>query len=312
MAVADEVQRLQTGEGPDCRWFQAIAEQGHYAGRTQPTATRQGIYFATPGGQLLTSLNSTRKEQVAAKMQEALELWEQLEPEVGKRDTPSPEFVNQVRRNEQKYPEQGLVWQVFSRDLPRPATEDRPDWRSSAWNQDFAWVRKTELKDLLPSELKVGTSQQLPDSILKRLCQAHLVDNVRGQTPPFRRQQVLVAEWSVEVVSQEDGVFELVYRGKTRTLAEGRWPVNGHQDSAKPDSQQRGVETTLLGKGRYSPSTERFLEFELLFVGNRRGGTQYNGRGDDLSPAPIGFMLQSVDDQPQNRVAPELFYAYGW
>ena len=36
--VADEVHRLQTGEDRECRLFQKIAEQGHYAGRTQPTA----------------------------------------------------------------------------------------------------------------------------------------------------------------------------------------------------------------------------------------------------------------------------------
>jgi len=312
VAVADEVGRLQSGNSPDCVWFQRIAEQGHYAGRTQPTATRQGIYFAAPNGDFLTSLNSTRWEQVAAKMEEALAIWKNLEPTTRRVETLEPEFVRNTRRKEQKYPEQGLVWQVYSRDLPRDAEAMQRDWRSTAWNQDFAWVRQSELAELLPAQWEVGFSQQLSNTILNRLCLAHLVDNVRGQTPPYRPNHIKVAEWSVEVVGQQDGVFELVYRGRTRTAAEGRWPVQGHRDSADPSPQERGIETELLGKGRFNSMTNRFVEFDLAFTGIRWGGTQYNGRHDDLDPAPIGYVLRMVDDRPRHRVAPELFWAYGW
>ena len=49
-----------------------LAEQGHYAGRTRPTNTRQGIYAAAPSGVLLASVNTRSAERMAAMLEEAL------------------------------------------------------------------------------------------------------------------------------------------------------------------------------------------------------------------------------------------------
>ena len=40
--AADEVGRLQSGKDAECRLFRKIAEQGHYAGRTQPSTHAPG------------------------------------------------------------------------------------------------------------------------------------------------------------------------------------------------------------------------------------------------------------------------------
>ena len=303
---------MQSGNDPDCKWFQQIAEQGHYAGRTQPTATRQGIYFATPNGKFLGSLNSNRWEQVAGKMEEALQEWQQRDISDRLNPTIDPDFLSQSKRKEDKYPVGGLVWKVYSRDLPRDTDDGRNDWRSTAWNQDFAWVSRNEIDQLLPVSWEQGERHKLPDAILRRLCIAHLVDNVRGQTPSYRPEHVEVAEGSVEVVFEKDGVVELIYRGETRTVAKGSWSINDRRDAMSPQFHQRGVETSWLGKASYNKSEERFEQFELVFAGTRWGATQYNGRHDDLDPAPIGFVLKMVDDRPLNRVAPELFWSYGW
>ena len=53
--AADEVWHLQNRKDAECRLFQAIAEQGHYAGRSRPSTTRQGIYACTPSGRFLAS-----------------------------------------------------------------------------------------------------------------------------------------------------------------------------------------------------------------------------------------------------------------
>ena len=42
--VAENCSYLQRQEDAKGEFFRLIAEQGHYAGRTQPSATRQGIY----------------------------------------------------------------------------------------------------------------------------------------------------------------------------------------------------------------------------------------------------------------------------
>ena len=42
--AADEAHFLKVMRGAEGDLFRAVAEKGHYAGRTVPTSTRQGIY----------------------------------------------------------------------------------------------------------------------------------------------------------------------------------------------------------------------------------------------------------------------------
>ena len=57
---------------------------------------------------------------------------------------------------------------------------------------------------------------------------------------------------------------------------------------------------------------DRKVGFEVVAVGTRRGGTQYNGRGNDLAPAPFGAVLSLAAESRAERVAPEHFHGYGW
>ena len=74
--AADEVGRLQSGRDAECRLFQKVAEQGHYAGRTRPSSTRQGTYATTADGTFLASWNNNNPRVVARKLREALGLGE--------------------------------------------------------------------------------------------------------------------------------------------------------------------------------------------------------------------------------------------
>ena len=78
--AADEVWSLQHGQGVESKLFRTIAEQGHYAGRSKPSNTRQGIYAAAPSGALLASINSRDAGEVAGMLERALERWRELEP----------------------------------------------------------------------------------------------------------------------------------------------------------------------------------------------------------------------------------------
>jgi hypothetical protein len=79
-----------------------------------------------------------------------------------------------------------------------------------------------------------------------------------------------------------------------------------------PTPQKRGFEATLLGRASWDRKRERFTAFELVVAGTRYGGTQYNGRGDDLDRAPMGIVFQLAGERPQDRVAPAFVWDYGW
>ncbi|MDA1265997.1 MAG: hypothetical protein O2816_13030 [Planctomycetota bacterium] len=302
--VADEVHRLQKADSVEGEHFRKIAEQGHYGGRTQPTDTRQGIYAAAPSGALLASINTRSAERVVAMLETALEKWQQLEQ--GERYLPQAERpADGGWRWLQHYPTDGLVLRVHSRDLPR---DDAPeDWRGDAANRDYAWLRAAEAATFVPEQPRVGATRPIPEALARRIARLHLVDNVRGQTSPFRAQDVEQATLTSEVVAVEGKRVELLLTGTSRCAQRGRWAVNGHEDAAKPKEQERGIAVTFHGRATWDG--ERFSAFELVALGERWGGTKYNRRDDDLAPTGIGYALVLAGDE---QVAPAFVWEYGW
>jgi len=308
--VADEVGYLQRGPAPECRLFQKIAEQGHYAGRTQPTNTRQGTYAAAPSGALLGSANTNDPDQMAEMLQSALAKWKTLsQAERFLSDKPSRDSTKN-QRWEESYPKDGLVLRVNARDLPR---ENLPnDWRAEAWNQDYAWFRKEEALMFLPTTLSTGTKRIVPEDLIHRIARCHLVDNVRGQTSVFPDKCIEKARLTAEVLEVKGDVAMLRYEGEARAFQEGDWPVGGYSDMHNPVKQMRSIEAKFLGHATYDSRQQRFISFEMMAIGARRGGTQYNCRGDDLAAAGMGIAFTLAHDEPSEHVAPASIWEYGW
>jgi hypothetical protein len=80
----------------------------------------------------------------------------------------------------------------------------------------------------------------------------------------------------------------------------------------RPSEQERGLKMSLLGHARYDLKESRFVDFEIVAVGTRWGGTQYNGRARDLDPAPFGALLSLAGNARSDRIAPAHFWGYGW
>ncbi len=320
MPVADEVGRLQRETDPEARLFQKIAEQGHYAGYGPPkhTGTRQGTYAAAPSGVLLASVNTNDPAVMAAMLQRALVTWATL-PQAERLLAEEPKSVIEEARNaraERLYPEGGLVLRVHTRDLPRPhGGQSAPpeDWRANAWNLDFAWFTQDEARQFVPENPAVGQVHVVPDPLIRRLARLHFVDNVRGQTPVYREHEVEAARLTSTVTGLEGGQrMSLRLEGQVRLCAEGVWPVNDRYDADNPQPNRRGFDARLLGYATWDGEQQRFIAFEMVAVGTRWGGTQYNRRHDDLTPSPLGIALTLAGDTPAERVAPAAFGGYGW
>lgn len=300
--------RLQRGTDPECRLFQQIAEQGHYAGRTQPTNTRQGTYAAAPNGVLLASANTNDPKRIAEMLRRALEKWNTMTKEERLRKDDPRAWAEQVQRPERLYPKDGLVLRVVVRDLPR---EERPrDWRGDAWNQDFAWFRRDEMLSLVPGAPQVGAKGTLPGGAAKRFARAHLIDTVRGQSPPYGENAVRKAEFVSEALAVSGDRVRLRISGEAFIEEEGTWAISGFEDMNNPQPRKRGVELKFLGFAEFDRTNGRFVAFDVVALGTRWGGTQYNARADDLAPAPIGFLMTLAD--PTDRVAPANWWIYGW
>lgn len=310
--AADEVWGLQHGDDPASRIFQKLAEQGHYAGRVKPTNTRQGIYATAPNGVLLASVNTRDAGRVADMLEEALRKWASMAPDERMLSDEEAARIASSPGWERLYPDDGLVLRVVARDIPR--AKQMGDWRDAAWNRDYAWFRKAELVPLVPgadgADVQPGARGRLPDEVARRVAALHLTDYVRGQVPPFDRKDVREAAIESEVVGVEDGLVRLRLTGRTSTMQRGRWPVAGYEDMNDPKAQERGVEVELYGHATWDLDAARFTEFELIAIGQRWGGSQYNGRKGDLEPAGIGYLMTIADEEV--RVPPAAVWGYGW
>ncbi|MDA1195780.1 MAG: hypothetical protein O2894_11420 [Planctomycetota bacterium] len=295
-------------KSPEGELFRKVAEQGHYAGRTRPTGTRQGLYASTADGRILGALNHNDPARVAAMLEKAWAAWLAL-PSQDRAPGAAGDVLENRQRMEQRFPDGGLVLRVYARDLPR---EDQgagaTDWRARAWNLDYAWFRAAEAKACVPTDARVGAEQVWPLELADRVLRVHLVDNVRGQTYPVKAEEVERAQLRSTVTAIEAGVLVLRITGEVRWVAQGAWRVGGME--AKPTAQERGLDARVLGTARFDPTTGRFTAFDLVAVGTRWGATQYNGRTDDEAPAPIGFVLELAGDSPAERVAPAGFWNY--
>jgi len=322
---ADEVWRLHHRDGAECDLFRVIAEQGHYAGRTEPTDTRQGIYALAPSGKLLASVNTRRAGEMVSMLEYAIRAWEQL-PE-SERYLPTEQATNRPLqlRSEMQYPKDGLILRSHSRDLPRDPAKYADErrrrdrgWRRQASNHDYVWFRRNEMRQFIPRMLAVGQTTDVPERLVERLARLHLLDNVRGQTSSFDGTHVQLAEMTSRITSLTEDLITVELTGRTMTVFPGieqKQEEEAEDESGRhrwrdPSFDERGVPTDLLGTATFDRNAETFTSFELIAIGTRWGGTRYNSREHDLDRNGIGFLFTLAGDDPP--VAPAFLWQYGW
>ncbi len=302
MPAADEVWRLQRGTDRECRFFQVMADKGHYGGGQ---GTRQGIYVCSSSGDFLASINSLNPDAVITTLETALRKWQQLPETVRRRGsaaTPTP-----AHRWETSYPDHGLVLVSVNRDLiveqgGLRRTGDR-------WNRDHVWFSAEEVRGWLPSDLTTGAVKVVPATLVQRLARFHILDNVRGQTLPFAVEEVQGSVIQTEIVERRGQTLRLEIGGTTVAEADGPW-LMGENDWKPPREFPRSMATQLLGYARYDLSRGVFTAFEMIAVGHRRGYTQNNDRGRGPQEGTVGFVFTLAGDTPADRVPPAFIDIY--
>jgi hypothetical protein len=299
--LAENCSPLQTQQDAKGEFFRLVAEQGHYGGRTVPSATRQGQYAFTADGRLLASINTRAADRMLDMMQQALARCQTLTAEQSataveagsyERDPRYPDF----------YPAGGLVLKQTLRDLPRPEGHPSPQKRPEAINFDYAWFTADEARDFLPVPLEAGARRDLPWRIVRRFARFHLLDSVRGETPPWRDQHVQAAQMTTEIVSVEGALVHLRLEGSVRNSQTGTWAIRPFQE--KLDGMTRGYDCRLHGELTYDTEKATFTRFDLVATGERWGGTEHNNRQEDLPASPMGIVFQLAGDAPADRTPP--------
>lgn len=286
-------------------FFRYIAEQGHYAGRTVPSATRQGLYACTASGTLLASINTRSAEQVIEMLNKALEAWHAMDEAKRSEIGPYPlESYTPDVRYHFEFPEDGLVLRTYSRDLPRRVDTRPDDWRKSAVNINHAWFTRDEMLRFVPPGEVPGTVHPIPRPLVRRFALFHFVDNVRGETDIWRDEQS-VADMKTEIVERQGEILVIRLSGFADNAASGRWAIRPFQEE---QDRERGVKLLVEGVLHWDLAEQKFRRFDVVAYGTRWGGTEHNLRWDDLNPSPIAIVFELAGDAAKDRVPPQHVY----
>jgi hypothetical protein len=301
LPLAENCSPLQTQQDAKGEFFRLVAEQGHYGGRTVPSATRQGQYAFTPDGTLLASINTRDADRMLGMLQQALERWRTLGGARSDAAAPAESYARDPRYPD-FYPADGLVLKQTLRDLPRPQGHPSPQTRPEAINFDYAWFTANEVPDLLPEQPEVGSARTVPWRLVRRLARFHLLDSVRGETPPWRDEHVQAASMRTTVVAVDGALLRLRLDGAVMNSQRGTWAIRPFQE--KLDGMVRGYHCRLRGELAYDTQAGRFAQFDVVAVGDRWGGTEHNNRQGDLHPSPMGIVFHVAGNAPADRTPP--------
>ncbi len=253
VAIDQAYQRRQKdNEG---KFYQKIANQGP---RKLGRGTTQGLYTANASGQLLAFTNNREATRVLGMMNGALKKYRPVKVAALDKGTPDARY-------NPKLPKGGLVVRVTSKVLggyEEPENEYRKIFQQSL-GRDNLWISASEHAAL--------TKSQLPQSLLQRLAQFHLVDNTRGEPPMWRENEIQKLQG---------------------TLRNGQLHATVQLKTAKGD---RGYEAELLG--RIETKAGKVTRLDVVAKGEFWGeGTYTRNAPKGRFPLAIAFTLADGKD----------------
>lgn len=320
MPVAVDNTRLQSQDDEEGQFLRLVSWQGRYqysyadahARRTDTKhgKNHQGLYVTTTAGELLGSQATRNPDQLLQMLRRALVNWDerktQLEGfEIGELKRRDPEFI-------WTYPEDGLVLHLGCQDLARQVDPRPLGWQRDAHNQDYVWFLGAEMRAIVPADVSVGDVFFMPEVVTQRLIRYHMLDCVRGETPPWPDSALRDVELKLRVTDATADRVKMRVSGHALLHELGDWCVHPPPSSAYRIGEmcclirERGFDAALLGYLWFDRRAQAFSRFDLVAVGTRWGGTVFNVRREDVAPAPMGIAITLAGRAARDRTAPHI------
>lgn len=289
VTVADEVYMLypedpgnlsRVKDDPAHLFFKKYGESMPPGDWNHP-GTKQGIYMMGPNGEYLEGkfAAASNPADIQARLRRAIQRWDALRQSKGYANSPIPSV-------KATYPPDvsgELIFRVNSRDLPRGAGDrsgrriteaERTsnafmDFTKWAWNETWVGVAKTQ--SFVPDSSGAGA---VPISVARSIARTALLDNVRGQNPEWRDQDIKNIAIRMNLVRNSNGSQVIEYTG-----------------SAQITDGNKSYSATCYGEGVYDSKVGKFSRLDLVWLGMRGGAAQFNQRANDRGPAPMGVTL---------------------
>ena len=297
--AADEVGELESGKDAASRLYQKIATR-HIRG----LRTSQGTYILTPSGILLSSRHSIKEDELAEYLEKGLDKYKQL----SKKERLGT-ATRESRKSSSLYPEDGLVLSLVLRKFYSRKPVGRAAIGVVESNRDFAWYKKEEAEQFLPSTPEKSDTHEVPRNLVERLARYHFTDTVRAFADPYPARCVKEARLTATVLEVQSGVVTLRYDGTVHSEQDDTPRFGLTRERGRlPRRPERSFQADLLGYATFDQEKKRFTEFELVALGTQQGGGE-RGSKDRVT---MGVALTLAEDTPVERVEPFHLELYRW
>jgi hypothetical protein len=301
--VTAEVWTLATGKSPASEFF-------HKGGGPTDGGRAHGLYLFTPDGEGMGfQFLSRPKDPVVKLLQDGLKKWTEKAAQKKLVAKPLPPL-----KSKETWPElaakPGLLLIAHSRDLPRGNVQHpgKTPEEQGMWNHSFIEFTEKELAGLLPQG---GSKSAVPEELVKKIAKRHLGDFSHGNNGGFRTD---AAFKKLLLITENAAVHEPLvtvrFTGEV-VLEEGtdKYDAKTHGTQLAITGDHRidqeglyGFEGKLYGKAVYNTQAKKFVHFELVAAGTRKGLRDK----DDYQPAPLGyaFTIEGQAEKPEKSTSP--------
>ncbi|MCA8926406.1 MAG: hypothetical protein KDD82_31650 [Planctomycetes bacterium] len=265
MPVALDCWDYRRAKGPGGEFFRSFAVPAEL-NRVNDDGNRslQGHYVVDPGGRLLAAHNRRGAQALRELTARALAAFRPQEwalptldaDSLGRTPPPGARVLNVYTRV--------VDWTEALQLSPSDFQRDQMVFNREATGLDHLWVTRAELDALCVREPRPGAAWQAPASLARRLARFHLVDDVRGEPPHYRRSEVRAAELRATV-------RETSPEGWVTVALSGRFELDAKDDPSYP----RWFRGSLDGALEYHLLTAELRRFELLAEGQTEGSGRY-------------------------------------
>jgi hypothetical protein len=233
------------------------------------TSTYQGFYLMSPkGGDLGGIFGIAKKEKAEALMLAALD----KSKKSGATMRPVPNDGLAIYGGAEPRP--GAVkLQLAYRDLPRGNVQRITSaYVRNPYNLGWFDLSAAEALSFRTDSRKPVA---IPQRLFRKLATQALKDAVRGQMRGWDAAALTGGALCTQLFSRENNTRNYRLTG-----------------SAILNDGSRSYAPQLHGRAVYDETAKKFVEFELVAVGQRTGKGPANGRENDLGPAPIGVAFK--------------------
>jgi len=270
--VALDVWYEQRREDTPGEFFRSIAAQRP---DYDPENTAQGLYVATPRGDLLEYTNHRDPGRLRGALDAAFKKAEKLEGSRG----PAPKAAPASDPAFERFPPKGTcVVRVYSRVVEgRWKVEKVGLWdtiRREATGRDLLWILREEVEALRRGEVA--------PALARRIARFHLIDNTRGEPPMWAADEVA----AVSLAAEPEGDTRCVIRGSARLAS---------RDGA------RSFDAAIYGVAEFS--RDGLARFDLVARGAHCGCGRYTGDPPE-SPFTVAIAFTIARDDEAANVPP--------